>query len=423
MEDFTHPLLNSIFSETHQELQTLQNDFSYLQTHFVNINNNKDNLNNNTDENLETNINNNEEDFIKKMSETICCQYNCLKEKINTQKAYLRYFSFQNLSKNNQDSFLMGYFIGISKSQETSKGNKRVRIYYDYSFDSDKICLQAFKFIYGIGSTRIENIRIHLSKEDIKTRIHKSAKKSSHTAIPFLTIIKIITTESYASLYRQYLNAIQQYENIEELFISLSSFKRILKNYLSEIKFLTPRSNLCFFCKIMRFNTDKWTIKEKELKVIEWSKHIETANNEREYYKQCIKQAKINILNFDKKTLIRPGKINSLDIELHLSWDFAQQVHLPSSSQQEGEIFFKSLYKIHVFGICDDAFPRQVTLAMDSNECNALLFGKCNTIEVCVVSDLLVQPSNLSRPQSLLTIPFQPNNSLPSFLTSSYQFQ
>ncbi|CAG8667052.1 5034_t:CDS:2, partial [Ambispora leptoticha] len=65
----------------------------------------------------------------------------------------------------------------------------------------------------------------------------------------------------------------------------------------------------------MRFNIDKWTIIEKEQKIIEWNKHIEDANNEREYYK--------------------PGKINSLDIELYLSWDFAQQVHLPSSSQQE----------------------------------------------------------------------------------------
>ncbi|CAG8523188.1 1123_t:CDS:1, partial [Cetraspora pellucida] len=36
MENSTHPLLNSIFSETHQELQTLQNDFSNLQSYFIN---------------------------------------------------------------------------------------------------------------------------------------------------------------------------------------------------------------------------------------------------------------------------------------------------------------------------------------------------------------------------------------------------
>ncbi|CAG8825564.1 19372_t:CDS:2, partial [Cetraspora pellucida] len=61
-------------------------------------------------------------------------------------------------------------------------------------------------------------------------------------------------------------------------------------------------------------------------------------------------------------------KFNSLDIELYLSWDFAQQVHLPFSSQQKGEIYFKSLYKIHVFGICDDAFPRQVNYLIKESE-------------------------------------------------------
>ncbi|CAG8734373.1 1335_t:CDS:1, partial [Racocetra fulgida] len=44
MENSIHPLLNSIFSETHQELQTLQNDFSNLQTYFVNTNDNNSEL-------------------------------------------------------------------------------------------------------------------------------------------------------------------------------------------------------------------------------------------------------------------------------------------------------------------------------------------------------------------------------------------
>ncbi|CAG8831417.1 11826_t:CDS:1, partial [Gigaspora rosea] len=94
----------------------------------------------------------------------------------------------------------MSYFIGISNLKNTSKGNKRVRISYDYSFDSEEIYLQAFKFIYGVGSTRKENIRTHLSTEDIKTRVHKSVEKLSHTAISFSKIINIINfTLSYAN--------------------------------------------------------------------------------------------------------------------------------------------------------------------------------------------------------------------------------
>ncbi|CAG8814529.1 21313_t:CDS:2, partial [Cetraspora pellucida] len=114
MKNSSYSLLNSIFFKTHQELQTLQNDFLNLQIHFVNFNYKNSQLEN----------------------------YNeILKEDENNEK---------------------------------------------------EICLQAFKFIYKIRSTKIENIRAHLSQEDIKARIYKSTGKSSHTAIPFFTIIKII---------------------------------------------------------------------------------------------------------------------------------------------------------------------------------------------------------------------------------------
>jgi hypothetical protein len=85
--------------------------------------------------------------------------------------------------------------------------------------------------------------------------------------------------------------------------------------------------------------------------------------------------------------LERPGVFNSLDIENHVSWDFAEGVHLPYSSQQEVKIYFKfyiicmycininniidNFYfrdqfilshhgKVSIFGICEEAFPRQV---------------------------------------------------------------
>ena len=77
-----------------------------------------------------------------------------------------------------------------------------------------------------------------------------------------MEIIFLPAVENYASLYRQYLRAIQQCKNIEELTFSISTFRRIWKNYTSEIKFLTPRSDLYFFCKTMRFNADNWTIEK-----------------------------------------------------------------------------------------------------------------------------------------------------------------
>lgn len=54
------------------------------------------------------------------------------------------------------------------------------------------------------------------------------------------------------------------------------------------------------------------------------------------FSRQCIldtKQQVKNIINLSK--LLRPGKPNSLEFKNHISWDFAEAVHLPFSSQQE----------------------------------------------------------------------------------------
>ncbi|RIB08973.1 hypothetical protein C2G38_2210123 [Gigaspora rosea] len=57
--------------------------------------------------------------------------------------------------------------------------------------------------------------------------------------------------------------------------------------------------------------------------------------------------------------LSRPGIPNLIDIENHVSWDFVENVHMPYSSQQEGAVYFKSLYKVEVFGICKEAMSQQ----------------------------------------------------------------
>ncbi|KAF0552575.1 chaperonin: PROVISIONAL [Gigaspora margarita] len=118
----------------------------------------------------------------------------------------------------------------------------------------------------------------------------------------------------------------------------------------------------------MRFNAIYWSVEEKEEKVLEWNEHIEWAHKERENYKQQIKIAYKDIQNFGINNLVCPGKPNSLDITIHISWDYAQQIQLPHLSQQEGDMYFKSLYKVHLFGICDDAFPRQVNYLIKESE-------------------------------------------------------
>ena len=88
-------------------------------------------------------------------------------------------------------------------------------------------------------------------------------------------------SDSYVGLYRIYDSNL----DLEDHSISRWSFLRIWKKYVPEIKFLSPRSDLCTLCKIMRFNTQFWNQNERDNKVKEWNDHITWACDERNYYR------------------------------------------------------------------------------------------------------------------------------------------
>ncbi len=62
-------------------------------------------------------------------------------------------------------------------------------------------------------------------------------------------------------------------------------------------------------------------------------------------FRDCIKDASEEFKNLNEDTNpIRSA--NSLDVKLHISWDFAEQVHIPYSSQQVVCISFLFPYTI-----------------------------------------------------------------------------
>lgn len=50
---------------------------------------------------------------------------------------------------------------------------------------------------------------------------------------------------------------------------------------------------------------------------------------------------------------------------MHYSFDYAQQVHLPSNPMQPGPIYFKVPRKVGIFGVCCESLPRQVNFLID----------------------------------------------------------
>lgn len=59
---------------------------------------------------------------------------------------------------------------------------------------------------------------------------------------------------------------------------------------------------------------------------------------------------------------------NSRSISLHLSFDYAQQVHYPHNPLQPGPAYFKSARKCQIFGVCCEGSSTQMNYLIDEAE-------------------------------------------------------
>ncbi|PKK56012.1 hypothetical protein RhiirC2_800946 [Rhizophagus irregularis] len=288
----------------------------------------------------------------------------CLQNLIFQDNALITYQKFQNLNNNQKDMFLFGIITATARNETTTKGQKRFKLSSEYIFEGIKICNLAFLIIYGIGEKYWRNIRNHFMQHGISPRIHKAIGKVSNFALSFEKVLEVISfitnygniyglpspgrhfredtlpitflpaSESYSSLYRLYKSAIEDDEN--QRIIHLATFWRIWQKYIPEFKFLSPRSDLCSKCKEMRFNSKYWSEQESESRVAEWNYYFQWTGKEREFYRNCIQLSKTFIRQIPNyPNLLRPNEPNTLDFENHISWDYAEQIKIPYSSQQE----------------------------------------------------------------------------------------
>ena len=78
-------------------------------------------------------------------------------------------------------------------------------------------------------------------------------------------------------------------------------------------------------------------------------------------------------LYFNGRTFEPPPLFSNLphtiNKTLHLSFDFAQNMCYPHDPLQPGPLYFLVERKVHLFGICCEAIPRQVNYLMDEAHC------------------------------------------------------
>ena len=126
-------------------------------------------------------------------------------------------------------------------------------------------------------------------------------------------------------------------------------------------------TDLCWRCQKNNtriFRSANLSEEEKTELLMEQHRHLSNVDAERKHYNDLVAQSKQTVGQLGLNDLQRTAP-NSRDIQLHYSFDFAQQVHLPSNAAQPGPMYFLTPRKCAIFGVCCEGIPKQVNFLVD----------------------------------------------------------
>ena len=248
------------------------------------------------------------------------------------------------------------------------------RPYTVFRFGDIVICKTTFLFLHALSKKRFKNLCHHFDFNGLLPRIHSNTNRSAHNTLPLEVTQRILDficnyAEIHAlplpgrlpshrdfqvmllptklKVFREYKKAC---DTASLTACSKSHFLFLWRKQLPYICIMKPYTDLCDTCQQLSHSitlTTNLSDLEKASKIKQYSDHLELAKSERKMYneqcKSCIEQV---------------GR-------MHYSFDYAQQIHFPSSPQQPGSIFFKTPRKCGVFGICSEPLSKQVTYIVD----------------------------------------------------------
>ena len=132
-------------------------------------------------------------------------------------------------------------------------------------------------------------------------------------------------------------------------------------------------TDLCWFCQrntnlFLRSANQSEEVKTAALKAAE--EHLRIVGIERSCYKTTCDKCKESLTRFlatENLTAVplEPAEPCSRSLIAHYSFDMAQQIHYPSDPLQPGPMYFLTPRKCGVFGVCNEALPRQVNFLIE----------------------------------------------------------
>ena len=104
-----------------------------------------------------------------------------------------------------------------------------------------------------------------------------------------------------------------------------------------------------------------------KMKLLEMStKQLNKVDTERKVYQETVAASKQSLNLHPSKDDLQPRLALSFNGTVHYSFDYAQQIHIPHSSQQVGPIYFLTPYKVALFGIgCEPATKMVIYIVLE----------------------------------------------------------
>ena len=239
-----------------------------------------------------------------------------------------------------------------------------------------------FQFVFGTGEKKLKNEKAALRSNGMEVKMHGHVKNQIRAlnAVTYeyatkfiknfgeqqalvlpgrlptyrlntdLLILPCSMTKAY--VYNEYVAACKTMNIVP---VHRSTWYELWNERCANVVIQKPKNDLCTVCQknvmsLVKLRGLPVAAKEKVLQ--DSMQHLEKVKEERAFYNQVISDCMLNFATRPPSdSILRPRSPCSLPLEMHISFDFAQQVGIPYSSQQVGPIYFLSAFKIGLFGV------------------------------------------------------------------------
>jgi len=281
--------------------------------------------------------------------------------------------------------------VGDQTNYAKNKNMPRVKDRAHFHFQSKPVCKEFFLFLHGVSDKVYRSLKSTLVTQGIMPKPHQNTVKlpavRAHSLETRERAVRFL--ENFAIMHAVVLpGRVPGFKNPDllllpceftktrihakyavcvpkEHLLPYSSFTELWKELLPNICIQKPRSDLCSTCKndTMALSKLRSLDHEKRRALLDSSlDHLNLVDKEREFYRAKIEQAKVSICTLPSESVLvtKPNAPCSFSGCNHYSFDYFQQIHIPSDPDQVGALYFLVPYKIGLFGVMCEPLSKMV---------------------------------------------------------------